>query len=107
MLDQKHRQEEAERFAHVYASTMVLAELYRNEPDKYFEARDSILADHDIDIAWMDRFRRSFEGREEKWAWVFVRIDNITDSLIEYFKEHPVDRDTTAATVPSEVTDSL
>jgi len=106
-LDENQRREEAERFAHMYAGTMVTAELYRNEPDKFFDARDSIMREYGVDTTWVNRFRHAYEGSEEKWVPVFIRIHNIADSLIEYFKENPIDRDTTVTDDSPQVTDSL
>ncbi len=92
-LDEGKREEEIERFAHVYASTTVMAELYRNEPEKFFVARDSILNEYDVDTVWLNRFQSSFDSREENWTMVFIRIQNIADSLVEYFKENPIEHD--------------
>lgn len=98
--NEKRRLAESERFAEVYAATSVMAELYRTEPGRFFAARDSIMAAHGVDSAWVRRFRDRFDGHEEKWTGVWDRIDVLTDSLIEYFKMHPVTHDTAAATDP-------
>jgi hypothetical protein len=96
-LIEKRRLSDAERFAEVYAGTAVMAELYRNEPKEFFAARDSILSVHGVDSSWVRHFQNKFEGHEERWIAVWSRINAITDSLIEYYKEHPVTHDTTGA----------
>jgi len=95
--NKKRQAAEAERFAEVYAGTTVMAELFRNDAAKYFDARDSILATHDVDSAWVFEFKNRFAGDEEKWTGIWNRIEAITDSLIEYYKDHPVAHDTSAA----------
>jgi hypothetical protein len=95
--NEKSRLAESERFAEIYAGTSVMAELYRTDPARFFSARDSILAAHGVDSAWVRRFKDKFEGHEEKWTGLWDRINIITDSLIKYFKEHPVIHDTTTA----------
>ncbi len=92
--DQKRQLAESDRFAEVYAATTVMAELYRNEPEKYFAARDSIMAAHGVDSAWVFDFRDKFKGDEEKWKGIWDHINTITDSLIEYYKLHPIVHDT-------------
>ena len=93
-LDEKRRQETYDRFAAVYASTTVLAEVYRTDSTKFFAARDSILTLYQVDSAWMDQFRQSLAGKEEEWSGVWEIIKRKSDSLIEYYKAHP--RDSTA-----------
>lgn len=95
--DEGRQLADSERFAEVYAATTVVAELYRNEPEKFFAARDSILAAHGVDSTWAFDFRKKFEGNEEKWTGIWSRIEMITDSLIGYYKEHPVAHDTSGA----------
>ena len=90
-LDEKRRQETYDRFAVVYASTTVLAEVYRTDSTKFFAARDSILTLYHVDSAWMDQFRQSLAGREEEWSGVWEIIKRKGDSLIAYFKAHPRD----------------
>ena len=93
-LDEKRRQETYDRFAAVYASTSVLAEVYRTDSTKFFAARDSVLTLYHVDSAWMDQFRQSLAGKEEEWSGVWEIIKRKSDSLIEYYKAHP--RDSTA-----------
>ena len=93
-------QQKAERFASVYAGTAVMAELYRNEPDRFFRARDSIYAQYGVDSAWVYNLKDELSGEEEKWDPVWSSIKNKVDSLIEYHKDHPVTsvvKDSTAA----------
>lgn len=94
--DEKRQLADSERFAEVYAATTVMAELYRNEPQKFFAARDSILAAHGVDSAWVFDFRNKFEKNEEKWTGTWSRINAITDSLIAYYREHPIIHDTSS-----------
>lgn len=101
--DQKRQLSDSERFAEVYAATTVMAELYRNEPEKFLAARDSILAAHSVDSAWVSDFRNKFEKNEEKWTGIWNRIEGITDSLIAYYKEHPIIHDTSATTDTSAI----
>ncbi len=95
--DEKRQLAVDERFAEVYAATTVMAELYRNEPERYFAARDSILTAHDVDSAWVFDFQSRYKDKEEKWTPIWARIQMITDSLIEYYKDHPVVHDSSAA----------
>jgi hypothetical protein len=85
-MEESQRQEKVELFASVYAGTTVTAELYRNDPERFFIARDSIFAHHGVDSSWVSAFRQEFEGNEEIWtaAWDMIRIK--VDSLVESFK---------------------
>jgi len=93
--DEKRGLEQTDRFASVYAGTAVMAELYRNEPDRFFRARDSIYNLYKIDSMWINEFRRSHQDREEDWSLVWDAVKRKTDSLVEYYKLNPVKHDTT------------
>jgi hypothetical protein len=93
--DEKRRLEQSDRFAAVYAGTAVMAELHRNEPDRFFRARDSIYRLYHVDYQWIGKFRRSHQDREEDWSVIWDAVKRKTDSLVEYFKLNPVKHDTT------------
>jgi hypothetical protein len=91
-LDEKKRAKASELFAEVYASTSVMAELYRNEPERFMTARDSIYKAYSFNADSIEAFRQTFEDREDEWTQVWIVIKNKTDSLINYFKANPVER---------------
>lgn len=100
-------QNQADTFVSVYSSLSVLAELYRNEPERYDRARDSVYLEYGYTADSMEHFRENLEGDEDLWPPIWSRIRNAGDSLIEYYKENPVEhpKPDTAAVVDS--TDSL
>jgi hypothetical protein len=90
-LDEAARTERALTFASVYAGTSVIAELYRNEPDRFIQARDSIYETYNFNADSIDKFKQSFEGREGEWVDIWNIVRTKTDSLIEYFKASPIE----------------
>ncbi|MEE9443670.1 MAG: hypothetical protein V3V99_13480 [candidate division Zixibacteria bacterium] len=80
----------SELFAQVYAGTRVVGELYRNEPERFFRARDSIYAAHNFNADSVRFFQQSLENDSEKWPEIWGRIRNLTDSLTTYYIENPV-----------------
>lgn len=88
--EKKSLEGQAERFTSVYAETVVMAELYRNEPDIFFKKRDSIFHVYGVDSAWVYGFRQELETQEEKWSPLWNKIKIKVDSLVEYYKENPV-----------------
>ena len=88
--DKQARMAEYDRFASVYAGTSVMAELYRNEPERFFAARDSIYALYKVSADSLNAFKAGFENREEDWSEIWKIIKDKSDSLITYYKEHPV-----------------
>lgn len=88
--DEAARQAALDNFGSVYAGTVVVAELYRNEPQRFYRARDSIYALYEINADSITAFKVSLENREDEWIQVWNDIKIKTDSLIAYFKENPV-----------------
>ncbi|MCP4568250.1 MAG: hypothetical protein GY841_11795 [FCB group bacterium] len=91
--DEAARLAALDHFGSVYAGTVVVAELYRNEPQRFYDARDSIYAFYETNADSIAAFQASFEDREEEWSQVWNDIKIKTDSLIAYFKENPVKHD--------------
>ena len=88
--DTQRRLDEYARFAGAYAGTAVVAELYRNEPDRFLRARDSIYKLYDFTPASIEQFQQSMKGREEDWSLVWDAIRLKTDSLTKFYIAHPV-----------------
>lgn len=88
--DAARRVEEYGRFAEAYAGTVVVAELYRNEPDRFVRARDSIYQLYEFTPASIAQFQESLRGREEDWRMVWDAVHAKTDSLVKYYLAHPV-----------------
>ncbi|MFH1699817.1 MAG: hypothetical protein ABIE07_04440 [Candidatus Zixiibacteriota bacterium] len=88
----------SEIFAQVYAGTRVIGELYRNEPDRFFRARDSIYGTYSFNEDSVRLFQISLENDSEKWPEIWGRIRNIVDSLTTYFIENPVTHPTADST---------
>ena len=104
--DDKKQAELSDQFTSVYAATSVMAELYRNEPERFMQARDSIYEVYDFNADSIEAFKQSFEDREDEWTGIWIVIRNKTDSLIEYYKANPVEHpsdsaDTTADSITS------
>lgn len=96
--EQSARLIEFDRFATVYAGVTVMAELYRNEPELFFMARDSIYESYQYNADSVDAFRLSLEGEEEDWKYVWESIRVKIDSLVEFYKLNPVDHNLTDST---------
>lgn len=77
------------RFIEVYAGTAVVAEIYRDVPERFFRARDSIYALYNFDADSVAAFEKTFEGREGDWAPVWNTIRNKVDSMVTYIKDNP------------------
>ncbi|MDD4050630.1 MAG: hypothetical protein PHR28_01860 [candidate division Zixibacteria bacterium] len=88
--DTKRRLHEYARFANAYAGAAVVAELYRNEPDRFLRARDSVYKIYDFTAASIDQFQQSLKNREEDWSLVWDAVRLKTDSLAKYYVAHPV-----------------
>lgn len=82
---------QAHTFVSVYSSLAVLAELYRNEPELFMQARDSVYAVYGYTDDSLENFRKALEGDEDKWPAIWSRARTVGDSLIEYYKENPVE----------------
>lgn len=95
--DEEKQAELSDQFVNVYAATSVMAELYRNEPERFMQARDSIYKVYDFDADSIESFKQTFEDREEEWTHIWTIIRSKTDSLIEYFKANPVEHPTDSA----------
>lgn len=80
-----------DKYGSFYAELSVAAELYRNEQDQFFAVRDSLFLKYKLNADSIDSFKKSLEGREEDWQKVWILAKNKTDSLVAYFKEHPVE----------------
>jgi hypothetical protein len=89
--DEKNRAEATDKFTHVYAATAVFAELYRNEPERFMQARDSIYEVYSFDADSINAFRITFDNKEEEWTQVWISIRRITDSLVDYFRADPIE----------------
>ncbi len=87
---QKEFIKKADVFTSVYASSAVLAELYRNRPEHYYMTRDSIYRENGVDSVWMFDFARRLEGREENWDRIWDEIYRKVDSLATFYKTNPV-----------------
>jgi len=100
--NEKNQAEKAERFAAVYAATSVMAELFRHEPERFMQARDSIYNAYNFDADSVEAFRQTFENREGEWndIWLIVKIK--TDSLIAHFRANPVIHDTDTVNIASD-----
>ncbi len=88
--DTQRRLDEYNRFADAYAGTAVMAELYRNEPDRFLRARDSIYQMYGFSPASIEQFQTSMRDREEDWTLVWNAVRFKTDSLAKYYNTHPV-----------------
>ena len=85
-----NREATDDRFASLYAGTAVVAELYRNEPERFVRARDSLYRLYDFTPQAVELLKQKWQGREEDWYPIWVAIKRKTDSLTQYFKAHPV-----------------
>ena len=79
-----------DRFATLYAETSVLAELYRNEPDKYIEARDSIYHLYGLNAESAESLKASLERDDADWGYIWAAVNRKTDTLVRYYLTHPV-----------------
>ena len=80
------RQRQADLFASVYAGTAVMAELYRKEPPRFLQARDSILSEYGIDSLWPADYQKKNLGREEEWSLIWETIQRKVDSLVQIYR---------------------
>ena len=83
--DQEAAKKEAEyhRFAGAIAETSIAAELYRNHPDSFLVARDSILRDYAMTMEDIAAFRARLEKNDLEWEKVWDLVDSINDSLVK------------------------
>jgi len=88
---EKNRYRRYDSLAHVYAETSVMAELYRNEPQLFYAARDSLYRLYDFNPESIMALRNSLANREEDYSYVWQVIKRKTDSLVEYYKAHPIE----------------
>ncbi|NMC43265.1 MAG: hypothetical protein GYA46_05040 [candidate division Zixibacteria bacterium] len=88
--DKARRVDDGNRFAEAYAGTVVMAELFRNEPERFVRARDSIYQVYGFTPASIAQFQESLRGREEDWRTVWDAVHAKTDSLVKYYLAHPV-----------------
>lgn len=88
--DKARQMDEGSRFAEAYAGTVVMAELFRNEPERFVRARDSIYQAYGFTPASIAQFQESLRGREEDWRTVWDAVHAKTDSLVKYYLAHPV-----------------
>ena len=95
--DDKRQAEASLKFADVYAATTVMAELYRNEPKRFTQARDSIYEVYRFNADSIRAFEKRFEDREEEWTLIWITIRNKTDSLIGYFQDNPIEHPSDSA----------
>ncbi len=95
--DEKIRAEASLKFADVYAATTVIAELYRNEPERFTRARDSIYEVYRFNADSIRAFEKTFEDREEEWTSIWSTIRNKADSLIGYFQDNPIEHPSDSA----------
>ena len=103
----QNKADAAEKFASVYAATSVMAELYRNELGRFIKARDSIFSEYNFNLDSIAAFKESFGDREEDWNPIWNTVKIKTDSLIEYFKNNPVEHDLDPAMVNEDSTSSV
>lgn len=89
--DEARYNDRIDRFVSAYAGTSVMSALFRNEPDRFYQARDSIFNQYQFTADSMEAFQETLEGEEEQWSQIWSRIKNKTDSLIEYYKVNPVE----------------
>ena len=85
-IEEKESGDKTEVFASVYAGTAFAAELYRNEPDRFFQARDSIFKLYGVDSAWGYELKGQLSEKDEEWDPVWAIINNKVDSLVENYK---------------------
>jgi len=88
---EEKRQQAYTRFADVYASTVVMAELYRNEPDRFFQARDSIYTVYHYSRQSVDNFLKKMKDREEDWSRIWADIKRRVDTLTDYYMDNPIE----------------
>ena len=72
------------RYAGAIAETSVAAELYRNNQDSFFIARDSILNKYALSRDDLLRFKNKYKGKEYEWAVFWDKVVLISDSLVAY-----------------------
>jgi hypothetical protein len=84
------RLEEYHRFASAYAGAAVMAELYRNEPERFQHARDSIYRVYNFTPTSIDQFQQSLKDHEEDWGLIWDAVRLKTDSLAKYYIAHPI-----------------
>ncbi|MEW5923297.1 MAG: hypothetical protein AB1746_04850 [Candidatus Zixiibacteriota bacterium] len=83
--DRRAAEKKAEyyRFAGAIAETSVAAELYRNHPDSFLIARDSILKGYALTLEDIAAFRARLDKDGLQWEKVWNLVDSINDSLVK------------------------
>jgi len=79
------RRAEYLKYAGVIAETSVASEIYRNHPDSFFVARDSILKKYALTVDDLEEFKAKYKNDEPRWAEFWVYLDSLTDSLIHLY----------------------
>lgn len=77
------KEAEYHRFAGAVAETSIAAELYRNHPDSFLVARDSILKGYAMTLEDIAAFRVRLEKNDLEWEKVWDLVDSINDSLVK------------------------
>lgn len=76
------REEEYRKFGGLIAEVSIAAELYRNNQDSFFVARDSILKQYGLTEDDLSRFREKLTNDRKAWLRVFEEASEATDSLV-------------------------
>jgi len=79
-----HEREAAEqdRMARLTARVWVATAIYRNEPDRYIQYRDSLLAVERISRDDLDTFLKRFENKPEEYLPFTLAVQAYVDSLV-------------------------
>ncbi len=79
----EHKLDSYSQYAGVIAETSIAATLYRNSPDSFMVARDSILKKYDLTMENIDNFREKMQKKPDDWRIVFDMVAYLADSLID------------------------
>jgi hypothetical protein len=89
-VNEARRAEQYNRFAELYAVTSVMAELYRKTPQQFYPIRDSLYRHYRMDADSVAKLKKTLEGREEEWLPIWEIIKQKMDSLMAYYRDHPL-----------------
>jgi hypothetical protein len=71
------------RYALATAQVWVASAKYRNDPDRYLQVRDSLLASCSLSVAVMDNFVESNKDRPEEFYSFSNLVTEYLDSLLD------------------------
>lgn len=80
---EENRLREYKKYASLISEISLAVEIYRNEPDSFLIARDSIMNHYGLTIDSIDAFRARLSEDNKEWAKVWEIVQTVTDSLVD------------------------